>query len=170
MDALECLRTRVAVREFADKPIPLDVLTEVLEAGRQAGSSKNTQPWHFVVIQDPETLRRLAGMTPTGPHLARAPAAIAVATLGAKMPDVDGARAVQNMMLAAWALGLGTCWITNFDAAGTKELLGLPSEADFLTAFPLGYPARRRTGRGKRRKSLEEIVHWERYGEREPPS
>lgn len=169
MDALECIRTRIAVREFRDDPVPEEALRTVLEAGRQAGSSKNTQPWHFVVVRNRETLRRLASLTPTGPHLARAPTAIAVATLGAKMPEVDGARAIQNMMLAAWALGLGTCWITNFDAEGTKELLGLPVSAEFLTAFPIGHPARPRTGQGKRRKPLSEMVHWERFGQREPP-
>lgn len=168
MEALECIRTRVAVRDFRDDPVPGPALRTILEAGRLAGSSKNTQPWHFVVIQERETLRRLSDLTPTGPHLARAPLAIAVATIGAKMPEVDGSRAIQNMMLAAWDLGLGTCWITNFDERRVKELLGLPGDAVFLTAFPVGYPRQRVTGRRKRRKPLEEIVHWERFGQRGP--
>ncbi len=142
-------------------------MARILEAGRWAPSSKNTQPWHFIVIRDRETLRRLSELTPTGPHLAEAPMAIAVVTLGAKMPHVDATRAIQNMVLAAWDLGLGTCWITNFDMDKVKELLKVPDEAVFITAMPFGYPVKG-TLRGKRRKPLQEIVHWEEFGQREP--
>lgn len=168
MDTLRCIRERVAVRVFKDEPVPRPVLSGVLEAGRWAPSSKNSQPWHFVVVRDKLTLRKLAALTPTGRFLAEAPLAIAVAMQGAKMPHADAARAIQNMVLAAWDFGLGTCWIGNFDEKGVKELLNLPEEAVFITAMPFGYP---RAGalRGKRRKPQREIVHWEKFGQREPP-
>lgn len=170
METLQCIRGRVAVRSFTDAPVPEEVLHRILEAGRWAPSSKNTQPWHFLVIRDREALRRLAALTPTGPHLARAPLAIAVVTLGAKLPHVDATRAIQNMVLAAWDQGVGTCWISNFDEAGVRELLRLPEEATFITAMPFGYPDASARARGKRRKPLEEVVSWETFGRRQPSS
>lgn len=167
METLECLRSRVAVRAFRPDPIPNAVLRRVLEAGRWAPSSKNSQPWHFIVIQDRDRLRTLSRLTATGPFLAEAPLAIAVATIGAKMPLVDATRAIERMVLAAWDQGIGCCWIGNYDADGVKRLLGLPEEAVFITALPFGYPASRAI-RGKQRRPLREIVHWERYGEDAP--
>lgn len=168
METLQCIRERVAVRAFKDEPVPETILLKVLEAGRWAPSSKNTQPWHFIVIRDRTTLRELAALTPTGPFLAKAPLVIAIAMLGAKMPHADAARAIQNMVLAAWDVGLGTCWIGNFDEKGVKALLNLPEDAHFITAMPFGYPLSEAL-RGKRRKSLREIVHWEKFGQGAPP-
>ncbi len=170
METLDCIRQRVTVRTFKDDPVPASAILQLLEAGRWAPSSKNTQPWHFIVVQDRNTLRRLSELTPTGPHLASAPMAIAVATVGAKMPHVDATRAIQNMVLAGWDLGLGTCWIANFDEAGVKKLLNLPEESVFITAMPFGYPDPATLRRGKRRKPLEEIAHWERFGGKRPQS
>lgn len=166
METLDCIRRRVAVRSFRPKAVPDEVVRRILEAGRLAPSSKNTQPWHFVVIRNPETLRRLAALTSTGPHLAEAPLAIAVVTLQAKLPFVDATRAIQNMVLAAWDQGVGTCWISNFDETGVRDLLRLPEEAVFITAMPYGYPdTPPRRGR-KRRKSLDAVVSWEVFGGR----
>lgn len=163
METLECIHRCVAVRSFRDEPVPDSIILKVLKAGRWAPSSKNSQPWHFVVIQDKEALRRLSELTNTGPHLATAPMAIAVATIGAKMPYVDATRAIQNMVLAAWDQGLGTCWIANFDEEEVKKLLDLPEEAVFITAMPFGYPDPTAARRGKRRRPLEEIAHWEKF-------
>jgi nitroreductase len=168
METLECIRRCVAVRDFTPEPVADPILRRVLEAGRWAQSSKNSQPWHFIVIEDRETLEKLSSLTPTGPHLARAPMGIAVATIGAKMPHVDASRAIQNMVLAAWDQGLGTCWIANYDEEEVKRLLNLPEEAVFITAMPYGHPTDAEAARRKRRKPLEEIVHWERFGNRRP--
>lgn len=165
METWECIRGRVAVRSFTDEEVPEEMVLRVLEAGRWSPSSKNTQPWHFIVIRDRTTLRELSRLTRTGPYLADAPLAIGVATLGATFPEADAARAIQNMMLAAWDQGLGTCWIANFDQAPAKRLLRLPKEAVFITAFPLGFPDPKRLRKGKRRKRLEAITSWERYGQ-----
>ncbi len=168
METLECIRRCVAVRAFRDELVPDEVLRKVLEAGRLAQSSKNSQPWHFIVVRDRATLRRLSELTGTGPHLARAPVGIVIATLGAKLPYVDATRAIQNMVLAAWDLGLGTCWIANFQEGEVKRLLGLPDEAVLVTAMPFGYPDPSSLISKKRRKSLEEITHWERFGQKAP--
>lgn len=132
-----------------------------MEAGRLAPSSKNSQPWHFVVIRNKETLGRIASLTPTGDHIGKAPLAIAVLMDGAKLPEVDGARAIQNMVLEAWDLGIGACWITNFYEDGVKDILGAPQRMKLVSVIPFGYPKEPKTRRRKIRKSLEEIVSQE---------
>ena len=163
MDALTCIRTRREIRDYLDKAVPQEFVEHILEAGRLAPSSKNSQPWHFIVIKDRETLGKISNLTPTGKHIADAPFAIAIVMDGAKLPEVDGARAGQNMILAAWALGIGSCWITNFYDDAVKELLNVPQSMRLITVLPFGYPTEEKTSRKKIRKSLSEIVHYERF-------
>ena len=161
MDTLRCIRTRREIREFTNQSIPDEVLNKILEAGRLAPSSKNSQPWHFVVIKNKETLMKIAGLTPTGAHIANAPLAIAVLMDGAKLPEIDGARAVQNMALAAWDLGVGSCWITNFYDDAVKDILSAPQRMKLVTVMPFGYPTKLNSGRKKNRRALSEVVHYE---------
>jgi nitroreductase len=167
LDTFTCIRTRREIRNYLDKAIPRESLNRILEAGRLAPSSKNYQPWNFIVITDKGTLGKISKLTPTGDHIAKAPIAIAVMMDCAKLPEVDGARAIQNMVLAAWELGIGSCWVTNFYDDGVKELLGAPQRMKLITVVPFGYPAEPKTSRKKMRKPLEEIVHFERFGEKQ---
>jgi nitroreductase len=163
VDALKCIRTRREIRDYLDKSIPQECIDQILEAGRLAPSSKNSQPWHFIVIREGETLRRISDLTPTGKHIAKAPVAIAIVMEDAKLPEVDGARAGQNMVLAAWSLGVGSCWVTNFYEDGVKELLGVPHRMKLVTVLPFGYPTEPKTTRRKVRKPIDEIVHYEKF-------
>lgn len=133
-----------------------------------APSSKNSQPWQFVVIKNREILGKIASLTPTGAHIAKAPLAIAVLMDGAKLPEIDGARAVQNMVLVAWDLGIGGCWVTNFYEDGVKDTLGAPQRMKLVTVMPFGYPKEPKTKRRKIRKPLEEIVSYEKLGQHTP--
>jgi nitroreductase len=164
LDTFTCIRTRREIRDYLDKPIPDESLQKILEAGQLAPSSKNSQPWHFVIIKSKEALRKISELTPTGAHIAKAPLAIAVLMDGAKLPEIDGARAIQNMVLAAWDLGIGACWITNFYDDAVKDLLGAPQRMKLVSVIPFGYPTEPKTTRKKMRKSLEEIVHYEEFG------
>lgn len=164
MDALTCIRTRRELRDYLDKPVPQECLEQILQAGRLAPSSKNSQPWHFIVIRDRGTLRKISDLTPTGKHIAQAPLAIAIVMDGAKLPEVDGTRATQNMVLAAWSMGIGSCWVTNFYEDGVKELLNVPQRMKLVTVMPFGYPTEPKTNRKKIRKPLSEIVHYEKFG------
>ncbi len=164
MDTFTCIRTRREIRDYLDKPIQDESLNRVLEAGRLAPSSKNSQPWHFVVIKNKETLRKISELTPTGAHIAKAPLAIAILMDGAKLPEVDGARAIQNMVLAAWDLGIGACWVTNFYDDAVKDLLGAPQRMKLVSVIPFGYPLDPKSAHKKMRKPLEEIVHYEKLG------
>jgi len=166
MDTFTCIRTRREIRDYLGKDISDDALQRILEAGRLSPSSKNSQPWHFIVIRNKEALVKISQLTPTGAHLAKAPLAIAVLMDGAKLPEIDGTRAIQNMILAAWEMGIGACWITNFYDDAVKDLLGAPQRMKLISVIPFGYPAELRTNRKKIRKQLNEIVHYERFGER----
>ena len=165
MDTFTCIRTRRELRDYLDKPIPNETLERILEAGRLAPSSKNSQPWHFIVISDKVMLKKIAELTPTGAHIAKAALAIAILMDAAKLPEIDGARAMQNMVLEAWDMGVGSCWVTNFYDDGVKDLLGVPQRMKLVTVMPFGYPTEPKAKRKKIRKPLSEIVHSERFGQ-----
>ena len=164
MDVFACVRTRVETREFKPESVPEAVIHKILEAGRWSPSQRNRQPWHFIVIQQRETLQQLGAMAASGPYLADAPLAIAVVTEGARAPLIDGTRAISSMQLVAWEEGLGSCWIGSVDREGVKRLLDLPETCELITVLPFGYPTDAAKALKKRRKPLEQIAHRERFG------
>jgi nitroreductase len=164
MDVFACVRTRVETREFKPDSVPEAVIHKILEAGRWSPSQRNRQPWHFIVIQQRDTLQQLGAMAASGPYLADAPLAIAVVTEGARAPLIDGTRAISSMQLVAWEEGLGSCWIGSVDREGVKRLLGLPETCELITVLPFGYPTDAAKGLKKRRKPLQQIAHRERFG------
>jgi nitroreductase len=168
MDTFTCIRLKRELRDYEERDIPNGVIMQILEAGRLAQSSKNSQPWHFIVVRNKQTLNALSETTPTGAHIAKAPLAIALFMENAKMPEVDGARAMQNMMLAAWELGVASCWITNFEKTTVRKLLAAPDHLALVTVVPFGYPKEKPANRKKIRKRLEEIVHYEKFQQKSP--
>jgi nitroreductase len=165
MDAFEAARTILAVRRYRRKSVPEAVLRRILEAGRLTGSATNRQPWQFIVVQDPETLRELGALARTGPHVAKAPVAIVVAIEKSRFAVSDASRAIQSMLLTAWADGVGSNWVGFGGLEGVKRLLNIPADLEVLAILPFGYPAKR-VGRGKKdRKTLALIAHRERYGQ-----
>ena len=165
MEVFDAIRTLLAVRQYEDKPVPQDVLRRILEAGRLTASGMNVQPWHFVVVQDRETLRQLGALAPTGPYIAQAPLAIAVAVNRGRLAVSDASRAIQSMLLTAWAEGVGGNWVGFGKLEAVKPVLGIPDDLDVLAILPFGYPAAA-VGRGqKERKPLAEIASRERYGQ-----
>jgi len=116
MDAIECLKTRRSVRSFADKEIPANVIEDIIDAGRLAPTANNLQPWEFIVVTDKETRKKIAALTDWGKFIAEAGACIVVLSKDTKYYIEDGSAATQNIMLAAWAHGIGTCWV-----AGDKK-------------------------------------------------
>src|SRR5438093_11848033 len=103
MDAFEAIRTLLAVRSYQDKPVPDAVVQRMVEAGRLTGSGMNGQPWHFVVVRDPDTLRKLGALASSGSYVAGAPLAIVVAIDKSRFGVSDASRAIQSMLLTAWA-------------------------------------------------------------------
>lgn len=162
-----------AIRRFAGRPLEADHLQRILDAGRHAGSSKNSQQWAFIVVEDRETLGDLAKVGPYAGHLAGAAVGIALvtpdpATAGAPLSVYwDLGQAAQNMMLVAWELGIGSVPATVYEPELAKRILGYPADrhCEFLLSF--GYPARpedlTRPPKTGGRRSLDEIVHRERW-------
>jgi len=168
MDVFEALRTIVAVREFQDKPVPGELIGRIVEAARVTSSSRNLQPWHFIVVQDRETLRKLGELATTGPYTADAAFAVVVAYEKESQFGIsDASLAVHSMMLAAWAEGVGSNWVgfSNRFGETIAPLLGLPDTFDILAIVPFGYPVAE-LGKGKKkRKALAEVASRERYGQ-----
>jgi nitroreductase len=166
MDVFDAVRTMLAVRSFRDQPVPEDVIRKILEAGRLTASAANKQPWHFVVVRERPTLQQLGSLARTGPYIAQAALAVVVVIGRSRFAASDASRAVQSMMLVAWADGVGSNWVGfagELESAG--QLLEIPSELDVLAIVPFGYPAVA-VGRGnKQRKPLREVAFRERYGQ-----
>jgi nitroreductase len=162
-EVFDAVRTVLAVREYQDRPVPDDVLHRIVEAGRLTASARNAQPWHFVVVREREGLRKLGSLVRTGPYTAGAAAAIVVACEKNQYAMSDASRAIQSMILVAWAEGVGSNW-TGFGAIeAVRKELGIPDDLDVLAVMPLGYPKRKVVGR-KNRKPLSEVASRERFG------
>jgi nitroreductase len=165
MDVFTAIQTVLAVRSYRDESVPPEVIRRIVEAGRLTGSSMNGQPWHFIVVENRETLRKLGSLARSGPYTTDAAFAIIVATEESRFAVSDGSRAIQSMVLAAWAEGVGSNWVGFQGMDEVKALLGIPGEMDVLAILPFGYPAQA-VGRGKKkRKPLETVAHSERFGQ-----
>jgi len=164
MEVFDAVRTLLAVRAFQAKQVPPATVRRIVEAGRLTASSMNRQPWHFIVVEDPTTLRQLGALARSGPYVAQAPLAIVVAIEDSPFAVSDASRAVQSMMLTAWADDVGSNWVGFHGLDAVKPLLGIPDTLDVLAIVPLGYPASA-AGRGKKqRKPIGEVAHRGQYG------
>lgn len=168
MDFQEVIRTRRSIRSFSNRPIPEETLDRILNAARLAPSGNNRQPWKFVVIRDPALKNRIAEAAYQQEFIARAP--VLVACCGRKYPCpyephgdlaylVDCVIAIDHLVLAARAEGLGSCWVGALHAVSIDRLLDLDRATTTVMLVPLGYPARADafTETGDR-KPLREIV------------
>jgi nitroreductase len=166
MEVFDALRTLLAVRRYQDRPVPEAIVQRIVEAGRLTGSAMNAQPWHFIVVQERDILRQLGRLAQSGPYVAEAALAIVVAVeKKSRFALSDASRAIQSMMLAAWADGVGSNWVGFGGMDDVKALLKVPAALDVVAIVPLGYPAGP-IGRGrKQRKPLRDVAHRERYGQ-----
>lgn len=166
MEVFEAVRTILAVRRYQDRPVPADVVRRIVEAGRLTGSSMNGQPWHFIVVENRETLRQLGALARSGPYTAQAALAIVVAIdEKSRFAVSDGSRAIQSMLLTAWAEGLGSNWVGFQGLTEIKALLGVPETIGILAVLPFGYPVQSIGHGRKKRKPLAEVAHRERFGQ-----
>ena len=161
MDALEAIRRRRSVREYTGESIPREDLEKIIDAGRLAATGNNRQPWDFIVVTDREMIEQLKV---AAQWMEKAGAIIAVVMDPASRWWVeDGSAAVENMLIASTALGYGSCWLEGHTLPREeefKELLGVPKGKRLLTLVPIGVPVEWPT---REKKSLEEVLHWERY-------
>lgn len=161
MDVTEAIRSMRSVRQFRDEPLPEDAVQAILNAGRRSQSSKNTQPWDFVVVRDRERLQKLSQCGDYAGHLAHA--AMGVVIVSSAPWAFDTGYTASYMQLAAWDRGVGSClaYIGRPDEA--RAILGIPQDRKVEMAISFGYPAEQRQQPGvpRGRRSLDEVVHWE---------
>ena len=170
MDVSTAIRTKRAVRQFIEQPLPEESIRAIITAGRRAQSAKNIQPWHFIAIQKRETLVALSKLGHFAGHLAGAPLSIAIIT-----PDpeqrfsvlFDAGQAAANMQLAAWELGIGSCLATIYEPGRARELLGFPDDLHINIAISFGFPKNpgdiTRPPKPGGRRTWNEVVHWEEW-------
>ncbi len=166
MEVFDAVRTVLAVRTYAGRAVPDNVVHRIVEAGHLTASSMNKQPWHFIVVRERDDLRKLGAATRSGPYVADAALAIVVAVEKSSPFAVsDASRAVQSMILTAWSDGVGSNWAGFGGLDDVGALVGVPAELDVLAVIPFGYPIDA-IGRGKKqRKPLGQVAHRERYGQ-----
>jgi len=165
VEILNLLKSRRSIRVYQDKPVPQDLLLQILEAGRWAPTGANLQPWHFIVVTNPETRRQIGGVARflfiKSSHVGKAPVVLILGfdTRKGKYGRYDVTLAGGNMLTMATHLGLGTCWIGAFDEQRVKEILGIPEHIEVIALITLGYPGE--NAEVPPRVELERIVHWE---------
>jgi nitroreductase len=162
MDTLEAIRTKRSIRQFTADPVPEDLILKILDAGRHAQSSKNDQPWTFILIRERERLKAVSKCGKFAGHLAGA--AFAVVLVDHHNWSFDIGQAAAYLQLAAWELGVSSCLAYFGLQDELKALLGIPAEANAEIALSFGYSAEEpRAMKKKGRKSLDEILRREHF-------
>ena len=167
MDVFGAIGSRYSVRGYKPDPVSDELLGRVLEAARQAPTAANRQPFRIIVIHTKgreEDLKRVYGR----PWFLQAPLVLVVVAVPGEAwrrsddkpyDEVDATIAMDHLVLAATALGLGTCWIAAFNPTAVREVLALPADVEPIALTPLGYPDKGRTATGRR--PLDELVRYE---------
>jgi nitroreductase len=169
MDATEAVKTKLDVREFSSKTVPISIKATVLEAARLTQSGTNSQHWRFILIQDPKNLKRLADDSSWGKWVAGANFAVIVCTDPSKgYHMIDAGRAVQDMQLTAWDHGVASGVFTGLRVDDTRRHFGIPGKLNPTIVVGFGYPVRKLLGK-KNRKPLSEVAFLEKYGESVEP-
>jgi len=180
MEFIDVIKARTSVREYSDRSVEAEKISYVLECARLAPSWRNKQCWRFIVIQNKETIKEIAKTSLINPWVKTAPVLVVACgdpTESGKHGSleyymVDVSIALEQLVLAATDVGLGTCWTAGFKEDHVKELLEIPKRIRVVAITPLGYPADRKRIveqiikallRSNKRKTLDEIVHHEQW-------
>jgi nitroreductase len=170
MNVSDAIRLKRAVRKFQDKPLPDDLVTAILNAGRRSQSSKNHQAWQFIAIREKSTLKELSQCGEWAGHIAGAALCVTILT-----PDpearfqimFDAGQAAAYMQLAAWELGVGSVPASLYEFEKAREILKFPAEWHLRIALSFGYPLEEEKLSAPPKKggrmALDEVVHWEKW-------
>ncbi len=163
----EIIESRYSCRQFQDKPIEKETLTRILSVARLAPSAVNYQPWEIMVISQPENLDKIYQVYPRE-WFKKAKTILLISANyetgwkradGKNHADIDIAILTDHITLLATEMGLGTCWVCNFDAALTSKLFEFPEHLKPLVLLPIGYPLNNEKP-VKKRKDLTDFVTW----------
>ena len=164
MDALEALQNRRSVRQYTGENIPREDILKIIDAGRMAATGGNQQPWEFIVVTDRGLIDALKI---AADWMVNAACIVAVVMDPQSRWWVeDGSAAIENILIAATALGYGSCWLEGWTLPREdefKKLLSIPDERRLLTLIPIGVPVGWPT---RQKKSVDEVLYWEHYGQK----
>jgi nitroreductase len=163
MDAIECIKTRRSIRNYSADPVRKEVIEEIIDCARLSPTGRGEQPWEFVVVTDENARKRIAELADYGKFIGTAPVCVAVFCKDTTYYLEDGSAATENIMLAAHAYGLGSCWVAGDKkhyCAVIAELLGAPKGCKLVSLISIGHPLEK-PQRSKR--PLSEVLHWERF-------
>lgn len=166
MDAIEIMKIRRSIREYADKPISKYIIERIIDAGRFAPTARNVQPWEFVMITKPDTLKKLGEIAINGNFIAKAKACIAIFCQDTKYYLEDGCAATENILLAATNLGIASCWVAGDKkpyCSQVAKLLNVPESLKLISLISLGYPKSENDFRIINKRNLTELIHWEKF-------
>lgn len=164
MEVLEAIRTRRSIRSFKANPIPDQDIVSILEAARWAPSAGNKQPWTFIYIRDAQVLRMVKNCSPGFYADATGAIVIGIDKGNEKRGTLDACFAAENILLAAHALGIGSCAILSFNSESIKRVVNAPESWEPILVISLGYPDKIPEAPNKKR--LSEIVHIDSFGEK----
>jgi nitroreductase len=163
--ATEAIRKKRAVRKYTDEPVPDEVIQEILAIARWSQSSKNTQPWEFYVITDPDLLTELSQAGDFAKHMPGA--AFAIALVGSSdhyLVGFDLGQAAMALQLIAHEKGIGSCLISFHRSDQAREILGVPEDRYVRVGLTFGYPSpEHKTAKMGGRKSIDDITHWNKW-------
>lgn len=160
MDAIQALKTRRSVRVYTSEPVPRSVLEDIVDCARLAPTAMNAQPWDFVVVTEPEKLRSFAETTGHAKFLADAPACVVVLSKETEYYLEDCSAATENLLLAATAHGVASCWVAGEKQAYAPAIcrqVGAPEEYRCVAIVSLGYPAEQPQ---VEKRPLSDVLHW----------
>ncbi len=164
MDAIECLNARYSCRDFHARPVPRELPEQLIEAGRRAPSGRKEEPAEFIVVTGQSDRDFLADIASAGKFIAQAGACIVVVARDATYYLEDGSAAVENVLLAATALGLQSCWVAGDKKAYTGDILrhfGVPAGYRLVALLAIGFA--RTPGHQPSHRPLTEVLHWEKF-------
>jgi nitroreductase len=164
MDCIEALKTRRSVRAYTGEPVSREVIEDIIDCGRLAATAINIQPWEFVAVTEPAMLRAIAGVAEYGGFIAQAAVCVVVMCKDTKYYLEDGSNASQNILVAARAHGLGSCWVAGDKkpyAEKVARMLGAPEGYKVISLLAIGHAAEQSTHAEKR--PLSDVLHWEKF-------
>ncbi len=175
MEAMDCIKGRTTVRSFKQDDIPEPVMHDLLEAAIAAPSAGNTQDWDFVVVRNPATKKQLSEASMGQVSVVQAPVVLVICSnlkkikrIGTRGEELftlqDTAAAAQNIMLAAWSIKIGTCWVGGFNEGKVRQAIALPEHVRPVILLAMGYPADEPTK--PKRWPLQDFIHKEHYTEK----
>ena len=166
MDSFECILTKLDIREFSQRKVPLKIKLKILEAARSTGTGLNTQHWRFILVENKDNMKMLANDSTSGSWVAHSDFAIIVLTnpkYGFNL--IDAGRVLQNMQLAAWNYGVGSGIFTGIKEEKFRSDFAIPSQLTPAAIVGFGFPVMMLKGNAKNRLPLKELVYYGKYGD-----